>query len=116
MHEFSIALSILDIAESSAREHGNPKIAEVEIELGDMAGVDIDALLFAWESASGTSELLHNSKLKIISIPVSVRCSQCHREFTPSDFIAACPFCGTFGSDMIRGRELKVKSIILEDD
>jgi len=78
MHEFSIALNILEIAESTAMQHEASGISEVEVEVGDAAGVNIEALEFAWESAAGSSPLLKQSKLTIHPVPLIFECARCH--------------------------------------
>ena len=50
MHEFSIALNIVDIASKTATDASATKINEVEIEVGILSGVIIEALEFALES------------------------------------------------------------------
>ena len=44
MHELSIACSIIDIASNYAIEANARKIKEVELSIGLLAGVEIDAL------------------------------------------------------------------------
>jgi hydrogenase nickel incorporation protein HypA/HybF len=115
MHEFSIALNILEIAESTANQHKAFGISEVEIEVGDAAGVNREALEFAWESATGSSALLKNSKLTIHPVPLIFECNRCRHRYSPADMPESCPVCGEYDSALIQGRELKVKSVTLAD-
>lgn len=115
MHEFSIALSILEIAESTALQHEASGISEVEVEVGDAAGVNIEALEFAWESAAGSSPLLKQSKLTIQSVPLIFKCARCHHQYKPAEIAESCPACGENDSILMQGRELKVKSVTLAD-
>jgi len=115
MHEFSIALNILEIAESTALQHEASGISEVEVEVGDAAGVNIEALEFAWESAAGSSPLLKQSKLTIHPVPLIFECSRCRHQYNPAEIAESCPACGENDSVLIQGRELKVKSVTLAD-
>jgi hydrogenase nickel incorporation protein HypA/HybF len=115
MHEFSIALNILEIAESTALQHEAPGISEVEVEVGDAAGVNIEALEFAWESAAGASPLLKQSKLAIHRIPLLFECPRCRHQYSPAELDVICPACGETDSLLVQGRELKVKSVTLMD-
>jgi hydrogenase nickel incorporation protein HypA/HybF len=115
MHEFSIALGILEIAESTALQHEATGISEVEVEVGDASGVNIEALEFAWESAAGTSEVLKKSKLTIRSLPLILECIRCGNRFSPAEIPESCPHCGESDYNLIQGRELKVKSVTLAD-
>ena len=110
MHEFSIALNIVDIASQTARNEGAAKINEVEIEVGILSGVVIEALEFALESATKNT-ILENAKIKINKIRASAKCNKCHTEFEPGDLISECPVCSSFDFKIINGRELRVKSI-----
>ncbi len=110
MHEFSIALNIVDIATRTARNEGAAKINEVEIEVGILSGVVIEALEFALESATKNT-LLENAKIIITRIKARAKCSKCHAEFEPKELIAECPVCSSFDFKIINGRELRVKSI-----
>ena len=51
MHELSIAISIVESAEEAARTNQATMISKVEVEIGSMAGVETEALLFAWDAA-----------------------------------------------------------------
>ena len=51
MHELSIAQSIVQLSEQQAREHHSLQIEEVELEIGRLAGVELQTLEFAMESA-----------------------------------------------------------------
>lgn len=115
MHEFSIALNILEIAESVAVQHEASGISEVEVEVGDAAGVNMEALEFAWESAAGSSVLLKDSKLTLRPVPLILECIQCHHRYSPADLFESCPACGEKDSALVQGRELKVKSVTLTD-
>ncbi|MBF0274929.1 MAG: hydrogenase maturation nickel metallochaperone HypA [Nitrospinae bacterium] len=113
MHEMSIALSIIDIAHSQAQKINAKKINEVEVEIGEMAGVVKEALLFCFDSASkGTSA--EGAQLKVIDIPGEGKCSQCGNEFPTSQEFSPCPKCGEFLVALIKGKELKVKTINID--
>lgn len=51
MHEMSIAQSIVDLAEEQARNRGSLAVEELELEIGRLAGVELQTLAFALESA-----------------------------------------------------------------
>jgi hydrogenase nickel incorporation protein HypA/HybF len=110
MHEYSIALNIIDIALKTAKDAGAAKINEVELEVGILSGVVIEALEFALESAIKNT-LLENAKININRIKARAKCNNCNTEFEPEDFIAECPVCSSFDFKIINGRELRVKSI-----
>ena len=78
MHELSIAMSIVDMAQEEA-ERRNVQIDAVHLELGPLSGVVKEALLFSYEVAcSGT--LLEGSRLVIKEIPIEVYCPAARRK------------------------------------
>src|ERR1700722_12687067 len=70
MHELSIAMSIVDMAQEEA-ERRNVQVDAVHLELGALAGVVKEALLFSYTVAcDGT--LLEGSRLVVKDIPIEV--------------------------------------------
>ena len=113
MHEFSIAMNIVDIASEYARKEEAKSVKEIEIEVGQLAGIVLDALEFSLEAAVKGS-ILENAQRTIISIPGLVRCRSCSHEFESNDFFSECPACGAGPGDIIQGRELRVKSLVVD--
>ncbi len=113
MHEFSIAVDIVDIATSSARQEEATVVKEIEIEIGQLSGVVMEALEFSLEAAvKGT--ILENAHRNLIIIAGKARCTQCLTEYETDSLFKPCPKCGTCAPDVIQGRELRVKSLIVE--
>ena len=80
MHELSIAMSIIEIAEENARNAKTSVINEIELDIGLQSGVVLEAIEFAMQSAiQGT--MASNAKVKINSIPARAVCDKCQNEF-----------------------------------
>ena len=58
MHEFSIAMNIVDIATDYARKENVSVVKEIEIEVGELAGVVMDALEKAKGNVGEAAEIL----------------------------------------------------------
>ncbi|NOX47245.1 MAG: hydrogenase maturation nickel metallochaperone HypA [Chlorobi bacterium] len=113
MHELSIAVNIVEIAEESTLKEGATIVNEIELEIGNMSGVVLEAMELALESAvKGT--MLEKAKVKITTIPGKAKCSDCGAEFEIEELYAPCPECGNPFADIIQGKELKVKSLKVE--
>ncbi len=113
MHEFSIAMDIVDIACEYARKENAGSVREMEIEVGELAGVVMEALEFSLASAvKGT--ILEHAKRNIIRIPGWVRCTSCGHEYAADDLYSHCPLCHSFPPEILRGRELRVKSLLVD--
>lgn len=113
MHELSIAMSIVEIAEENAAISGMKTINEIQIEVGTLSGVVHEALEFAMEEAVKNT-VLQNAKRIVINIPGKAKCNDCECEFDLLDIYTPCPKCSSFNNEIIRGQELKVKSMIGE--
>lgn len=113
MHELSIAINIIEIAEENARREGASFISEIELEIGALSGVVLEALEFAMQSAvKGT--MLEKAEVKIDKIPAKAKCVECGKIFNTDDLYTPCPECSNPFSDIIQGKELKVKSLKVE--
>jgi hydrogenase nickel incorporation protein HypA/HybF len=111
MHELSIALSILEIAEEEAQRHNGAQIAAVHIKLGLLSGVVKEALIVAYEMASQTCGA-PDSRLVIQEVPITVYCPTCQAS-QPIVSVQSfrCCTCGTLGSKILSGRELEVTGV-----
>ena len=115
MHELSIAMSIVEMAQEEA-DRRDVAIDAVYLELGPLSGVVADALLFSYEMACiGTP--LEGSRLVIKEMPVVVYCPTCMTQrILHSMQWFCCPDCATPTSDVIHGRELAITALEVRDE
>ena len=115
MHELSIAMSIVEMAQEEAK-HRDVRIDAVYLELGLLSGVVPEALLFSYEMAcSGTR--LEGSRLVIHEVPIEVYCSACDAPKTLNSMQwFCCPDCGTPTANVIHGRELFITALEIRDE
>jgi len=111
VHEFSLAQNILEIVIDSAREHGLSGVAEVRLDVGQAAGVHLDALEFAWRHLKTTSDLTADAALSINSIPAHGACANCGFSGPVTDYIRICPACQALGLRIMGGLEFMVTGI-----
>ena len=110
MHEMSIVTGILNIVEDQARVAGAKVINSIEVEIGEMAGVEKDSLEFCFEVAR-KGGMAANAKLIILEIPAIGHCSECEKDVPVAYPVAVCGDCGQVIFDVKQGKELRVKSI-----
>lgn len=110
MHELSIAINIVDIAGREAEKAEAEKVTDLDIEVGVLSGVVIEALEFAMQEAVRNSVLEH-AKINIQEIRARARCKVCREEFEVEDWFELCPHCQSPNLEMIRGEELQIKSL-----
>jgi hydrogenase nickel incorporation protein HypA/HybF len=108
MHELSIAMSIVEMAEEEAESRGPVQVQAVHLRLGKLSGVVKEALLSSYEMACHDTPL-EGSQLLIEEIPVEVFCPKCElpRPVTTIQWLC-CPECGTPTPTVLRGKELEV--------
>jgi hydrogenase nickel incorporation protein HypA/HybF len=114
MHELSIALSIVEMAEQEARSRGGVHVTAVHLKLGPLAGVVKEALRFSYGvSCEGT--ILEGSELVIEETPAVVYCDNCEAErFLSSIQAFLCPVCGAPAAKVIGGQELELVAMEIE--
>ncbi len=111
MHEASIALSILDIAEEHCRRAGYSTVDSVVVDIGTASGVLPEALSMAFDIAKADTTA-REASLIINTIPIGGHCEVCSGDFTSEElFILACPNCGGRNFRISTGRELDIKEI-----
>jgi len=113
MHEFSLANSILEIAEEAVEKNGMSKVTAITLEIGTMAGVEISALETAMEIIKKDT-ILEMAEIIIDILAATAVCNTCQHQFEPHDITDSCPVCTNFGMSILSGKELLVKSIEAE--
>jgi hydrogenase nickel incorporation protein HypA/HybF len=115
MHEISIATAIVEELEEVAAESGYAHVYAVRLQVGELSCVVNEALRFAWDLATeGT--IVFGARLDIERIPVSLECSACGRiGEPPSKHHFICAACGSPSTTIVRGRELLVAAMEVDD-
>ena len=115
MHELSIARSIVELVEEQADNRGASVVEELELEIGHLSGVEIQTLEFALDSAIKGSKL---EKARIIRhyIEGEGQCSDCEIMFPMNALLYPCPHCGSYLVKILKGKELRVKSIVIKKE
>jgi hydrogenase nickel incorporation protein HypA/HybF len=113
MHELSIALSILDLAEEEGRDRGG-RVAAIHVKLGRFCGVVKEALVSAFEMArEGTA--LSEVELRIEDVPLVIHCIACAVDQSPAThYELRCPSCGALSNTIVSGRDLEISALEIE--
>ena len=83
MHELSIVMGILKIAETEAEKAGAKTVDLIELEIGSLAGIELEALDFVWSGAVKDTVLEHAVR-KIDLIKGKGQCMECDLIFSLS--------------------------------
>lgn len=112
MHELSLLSSVVENIESAIAKESEPikKVLTVSLLVGDLSGVEIGALEFAFPEAIRESSLLKEANLKIERSALKVICQNngCHKESFPEPTFLVCPYCGQMNVQVISGKEFKI--------
>jgi len=113
MHELSIASSIIEIAEDEVKKADAQKVLEIDLDIGLLGGVVIEAMEFAMDVAVKNT-VLEDAKVIINQIPGMAKCQECGKEHEVEDLFSPCPNCNSYRNEIISGRELRIGSLIVE--
>ena len=112
MHELSIVMSIIDIATKQMQGSNASEIEEIELEIGALSGVEENSFEFAWRQAVKNTPL-QNALRVVNKIEGVATCLDCMIDFSVENLYDACPVCGGHFLNIKKGKELKVKSIVV---
>ncbi len=111
MHELSIAQAIVAIASEHAA--GRP-VHRVDVKVGHLRQVVPSSLAFAFELvAAGTA--LDGARLVIVEVPAVARCCACGADSEQDGFPLRCGACCGLDLEVVRGEELLVDALELEE-
>ncbi len=114
MHELSIAESILDKVRAEALRHPGARFTRVGVRIGEVSGIDPDALSFGFEMIVKDSPW-EPLALAIERCPRVQRCNACNHEFTAAGSDTRCPKCGEAFTLCVGGDQLDIAFIEVED-
>lgn len=108
MHEMTIVAGVLEIAHRQAAAAGAVRINRVVLEVGRLAGVEVESLRFCFAAArSGPSAA---AELDVRDVPGRGACPTCGAARDVDELAALCDACGGVLT-ISGGRELRVLSL-----
>jgi hydrogenase nickel incorporation protein HypA/HybF len=113
MHELSLMEEVRRLALEEMERHGGGRLRTLTLRIGSLAGVDPEALRFAWEVVMDEEPTV-GAALMIEAVPASGWCGPCGRPFPCADGLAPCPVCGAFSADLRGGWELELASLAFD--
>jgi hydrogenase nickel incorporation protein HypA/HybF len=113
MHEIGIADAILEAIRAEASLHPSARPIRAGVRIGELAGVDPEALRFCFETLVADSDLA-SLKLEIVICPRRHYCLACQAEFSVSGYDFRCPACGQESMEFISGDQLEFAFLEVE--
>jgi hydrogenase nickel incorporation protein HypA/HybF len=114
MHEMGIANSILTGVTKELQRRPGARAVKVGVRIGELAGVDPDALSFAFEALTLDTEFA-GLAIDIEYVPPRSRCRECRREFEVRNYELLCPACGGLNTERISGDELEFTYLEIDE-
>ncbi len=108
MHELSVALKLLEMAEERCRAEGCQAVDSVKVRVGKASGILPEAFRFAFEAAKqGT--LAGEATLIVDVVPLGGFCPKCQNHFTTKEaYLLECPSCSSSRFKINQGYELEL--------
>ena len=107
--------NLLAVVEKAAEREGSDHVDVIHLRLGEMSGVNIDSLKFAFEVLSkGT--VAEKGRLEFEQVPLVIVCNECNYESSPESLIFRCAKCGSASMELISGREMEIDYILVDED
>ncbi|UCF06949.1 MAG: hydrogenase maturation nickel metallochaperone HypA [bacterium] len=107
--------NLLETVERVAADEGADHVDVIHLRIGEMSGVNSDALQFAFEVLSKDT-VAEKGRLEIDHVPLMIRCRACGSESHVEGFVFLCPSCQSAEIEIVSGRELEIDYILVDDD
>ena len=113
MHELSIAHAVVSTV-VDALPSEDVRVQQVRVRIGRLSGVVPQALEFAYDVAAQDTPLA-DAVLVIEHTPIVVDCPNCGEQEIADARSFVCPQCQAPCGNVIRGKELEIVDITLDD-
>jgi hydrogenase nickel incorporation protein HypA/HybF len=90
------------------------RVTKVGLRVGDLAGVDRDALTFSLEVLVQGTPFEHLA-LDVQRCPIRYQCRSCDESFEVVDYISLCPRCQSSDTECVGGTELELAYMEIEE-
>ena len=114
MHELSIAMSVLEASQRELTRYHGAELRKIRLRIGELAAVDPEALRFSFEAITRETAWAC-VELELDCVPRTNQCLDCTEQFTVKNGGFTCPKCGSQRTSFLRGDELEIASIELEE-
>lgn len=113
MHELTLAQGIVDIVTDHARRDGCAHVRVVHVELGALAQVMPEALLFSFDAASRGTRA-EGARIKLHHVAGKAWCAACAAGVEVESRMDVCPRCSGVELVVTGGSEMRVTELEVE--
>ena len=116
MHELGLVNYVVEQVSKIAEEQNVRKIRSVTLQFGEVSGIVPAYLHDYWLWYTKKFPLFEGSKLKTEEIPAVTWCDDCKITYSTVTYGKTCPHCGSGKTWLLRGNEMMIKEIEVEDE
>jgi len=113
MHEMSLAESIVELVEDTARRENAIRVGLVVLEIGQLSSVEPDALRFCFDLVT-RGGIAAGAALEIIDVAGAGWCAACALTVPMKELYGTCPVCGCHQLKPTAGTGMQVREIAIE--
>jgi hydrogenase nickel incorporation protein HypA/HybF len=114
MHELSLAQGIIQVIEEELEKREEKGIVrKINLRVGKLSSVEPEALLFSFEYCSKKTQC-ENAELVIEKVPLTCKCQNCGKDFSPKEAVFICPDCNSCRIKVLSGEEFYIDSFEIE--
>ncbi len=115
MHELGLVNYVVEQVSKIAEEQNVKKIRSVTLQFGEVSGIVTSYLHDYWLWYTKKFPLFEGSELKTEEIPAVTWCDDCKITYSTVKYGKICPHCGSGHTWLLRGNEMMIKEVEVED-
>ena len=116
MHELGLVNYAIKEVGKICEANNVKKVRSVTLEFGEVSGIVTSYLYDYWKWYSKKYPMFEDSTLYCDEIPAVTWCDDCKIQYSTVEYGKICPHCGSSHTWLIRGNEMRIKSVEVYDD
>ena len=94
MHEFALTEDLINLAVDEARKNGLVRLDRIVVSIGELSGINIDSIVFAYDILHLENPITEHAELVIERVEGRGRCGSCGKDVRLESLFLYCPECG----------------------
>ena len=113
MHEYSLVQALLRQVATLMQEQAASRVVSIRVSVGEFSGVESELFRGAYDMLVDATPV-QGARLQLDRVPLESKCGECGHTFTMNRFRFQCPECGGGALTILRGEDLVLESVTLE--
>jgi len=112
-----VTQELISLALQECQRAGITRPAKIVVEVGSLSTYQAEPIQFYFDLLKAEEPVLQATALELQSVAALLRCQQCGDEFEVEDpWVLACPNCPDARTEIVRGKDVLLRSIIAAED